>query len=140
MISVSEAYDIVLSNALDLGVESIALEDSVGRVLAEELFADRPMPPFDRVCMDGIAIAFFAYENGAREFQVESMSKAGAPQHTLEDRTKCIEIMTGAPLPMNTDTVIRYEDLEDLSGSFKVNADVFADKNNSLQRERSFPR
>ena len=60
MISVSEALNIVCNNALDLGIEHVDLSDISGRVLAEEIFADRPFPPFDRICMDGIAITYTA--------------------------------------------------------------------------------
>lgn len=129
MISVSEALNIVCNNALDLGIEHIELSDISGRVLAEEIFADRPFPPFDRVCMDGIAINYNAYSEGKREFPVEKMGKAGSPQQVLEDLEKCIEIMTGAPLPMNTNTVIRFEDLEDKHGSYLISAEVEQNKN-----------
>ena len=42
----------MLSNIDLLETETVALENSLGRVLREDLFADRPSPPFDRVTMD----------------------------------------------------------------------------------------
>jgi len=66
MKTVQEITKIILSNARDYGVETISLGQSVGRVLAEDLVADRDFPPFDRVSYDGIAIRFEDYERGQR--------------------------------------------------------------------------
>lgn len=129
MISVQDAYNIVLDNAHSLGSEQVSLIDSIGRVLTEDIIADRAVPPFDRVTMDGIAIQYDAYEDGQRIFEIEAMGPAGAPQVTLQSTNKCIEIMTGAILPIGTDTVIRYEDLEQLDNSFKINEDIIRAKN-----------
>lgn len=123
MISVEQALKLVLKTAKPLGVESIPLYKAIGRVLGEDIFADRPMPPFDRVTMDGIAISYDSFEEG-RTYPVEAIGPAGSPQLTLKDSKKCIEIMTGASLPSGTDTVIRYEDLENLEDGYKINASV----------------
>ncbi len=111
MISVKEATQIVLENALSLPDETVPLHQAVGRVLRETLEADRDFPPFDRVSMDGIAIHFEAFANGQRRFFIEKTQAAGAPQLALARTENCIEVMTGAMLPQGTDTVIRYEDL-----------------------------
>ena len=49
MISVQEAQKIVLKNRLDFGSEKIPFIKSVGRVLKEDILADRDFPPFNRV-------------------------------------------------------------------------------------------
>src|SRR5688500_16885361 len=56
MIPVSKALKIIGRAAPGLGVERIALEDSIGRVLAEAIVADSDLPPFDRSQMDGYAV------------------------------------------------------------------------------------
>jgi molybdopterin molybdotransferase len=89
----------------------ISIRDSVSRILAETVSADRDFPPFNRVAMDGIAIAANVFEKGMRIFPIESLQPAGQPQLTLRNSDHCIEVMTGAVLPAGTDTVIRYEDL-----------------------------
>lgn len=124
MISADQALQIVLDNAIELGVESLNLHSSIGRVLAEDIIADRDFPPFDRVSMDGIAINYKTYREGQRKFVVESIGPAGAPTVKLEDPQKCIEIMTGASLPVGTDTVIRFEDLSEVDTSFIINEKV----------------
>ncbi len=121
MISAKEALRIVLENTISPTIVDVDLADAVGYVLAEDIYADRPFPPFDRVCMDGIAINYSTYEQGQRLFPVESIGAAGDPQRTLSDKAQCIEIMTGAPLPIGADTIIRYEDITETDSGFTIN-------------------
>jgi len=130
MVSVSEAEKIIQDHLFSPKTEQVSLEFADGKVLAEEIKADRDLPPFDRATMDGIAISFKSFEKGQREFQIEGIQAAGQPQQTLDDEKKCFEIMTGAPLPNGTDSVIPYESIviEDiiakLSGSVEKNQNV----------------
>lgn len=112
MVSVSEATSIIESHLYQPTEEQITLQQALGRVLAESIRADRDFPPFNRVAMDGVAIQYNQLSQGQSSFQIETVAPAGVPQKTLNNKTNCIEVMTGAPLPDNTDTVIRYEDLE----------------------------
>ena len=107
-----KALSILKNYSHEFPVEELPLELCVGRVLAEDLIADRDFPPFDRVTMDGIAIAYHSYKSGQREFYIEDIAPAGTPQKHLKNSENCIEVMTGAIMPENADTVIRYEDLE----------------------------
>lgn len=120
MITVQEATRIVLDHTVSFPNEIVPLHQSLGRVLREDLVADRDFPPFDRVAMDGIAIHFAAYEKGQRLFPVAGMQAAGAPQQVLKEKGTCMEVMTGAMLPENTDTVVRYEDLEWMNGQAHI--------------------
>lgn len=112
MIRVQKALDIIKDTATQYGTESIPLTEAKGRILAEDIKADRDFPPFDRVTMDGISIHFEAYQHGKRTFPIESIAAAGAPFQKLKNKENCIESMTGAGLPAGCDTVIRYEDLD----------------------------
>lgn len=111
MLTVAEAEKIILDHRLCLGTEYVPLMQAMGRVLQEDLRADRDFPPFDRVTMDGIAIRFDRFAAGQRDFPVAGVQAAGAPRLTLNQADACMEVMTGAVLPEGTDTVIRYEDL-----------------------------
>ena len=102
-------------------IESRKLEDCIGAYLAEDLIADRDFPPFDRVTMDGIAIDYETFKKGRRSFTIESTAAAGTPQKALLDSQKCIEVMTGAIMPIDVDTVIRYEDLEIVDKTATIN-------------------
>lgn len=121
MIPFNEAFEMVMSTARGWGNETVLLENAVGRVLQQSLEADRDFPPFHRVTMDGIALRHADYEVGTRQFPIAGVATAGAPQLQLERPNHCLEVMTGAPLPSGTDTVIRYEDLSIENGVATVN-------------------
>jgi len=116
MTTVEQATEIILANAPSFGVEQVPLGQAVGRILQQEIYADRDFPPFNRVSMDGISIVFDQFKNGQRAYKIESLQAAGAAQLTLQDNGHCMEVMTGSVLPAGTDTVIRYEDLEISNG------------------------
>ena len=124
MISVQEAKNTILNSTQDFGVEEIPFIKSVGRILKEEIVADRDFPPFNRVSMDGIAIDFKLFKNGQRSFKIEGVQPAGSKQITLENQENCIEVMTGAVLPNNTNTVIRYEDVSIKNGIATIKVDT----------------
>lgn len=107
MISVKEALKIVTENAFIPNISQVPLLESLGLILAEDITADRDFPPFDRVAMDGIAI-----NQKAENFKVEATQYAGEAQKFLQNPQNCMEVMTGAVLPLGCDTVIRYEDIE----------------------------
>jgi molybdopterin molybdotransferase len=111
MISFNEARGLVLAQHLDLGIEEVPLLDALGRILAEDIRADRDFPPFNRATKDGIAIAYEAIEEGRLSFEIKGVLPAGEPTIALVEPDSCIEIMTGAVLPFETDTVVMYEDL-----------------------------
>jgi molybdopterin molybdotransferase len=115
-ISVEKAEKIILSQKIEFGTETISLQDSIGRVLAQDIKADRDLPPFNRVAMDGIAIRHEAIEKGIRTFKMKATQAAGETPIEIEAIDECIEIMTGAALPSTTDTIIRYEDIEIKNG------------------------
>jgi molybdopterin molybdotransferase len=112
MITVEEAEKIILQQATDYGAEIVPFDLALGRVLAENIVADRDLPPFNRVTMDGVAINYEAIENGVSTFRIKATQAAGDEPVDIEEHTECVEIMTGAMLPGSTNTVIRYEDLE----------------------------
>ena len=109
MISVAQALQTVLNSCHNFGIEEIPFLKSMGRILKEEIVADRDFPPFNRVSMDGISIDYQQFKNGRRVFKIEGIQAAGSRQITLKDPKNCIEVMTGAILPNHTNTVIRYE-------------------------------
>jgi molybdopterin molybdotransferase len=100
------------------------LEAAVGRVLAETVVAERDQPPFDRVTMDGIAIAFREWQAGARRFAVVGTQPAGAARLGLGGAGQCVEVMTGAMLPAGCDTVIPVERLRRSGDTVEIEADA----------------
>lgn len=112
MITYDEAFRRVMLYTKDFGEETVPLLDSTNRVLAESIHADRDFPPFNRSTKDGIAINYATFEKNGNTFNIEGVLPAGVPQQKLLDINNCFEIMTGAVLPSNTDTVVMYEDVE----------------------------
>ena len=91
-----------------LPIESLPVAHCVGAVLRENVYAERDQPPFDRVAMDGIALA--ASSAGTRRrFRVQGMQAAGDPPLALASPGHCIEVMTGAVLPAGCDAVVPVE-------------------------------
>lgn len=116
MIPVAEAERIVLSEYKNYGAEILPFMETPGRILAEDVVADRDLPPYDRVTMDGIAIRYADYEAGCRTFPIAAVQAAGDLPPERLDTDACIEIMTGAAISTEADTVIPYEHLHIAGG------------------------
>jgi len=108
MLTAAEATHAILAAVKGLESETVSLAEATGRVLAQSVKAERDQPPFDRVMMDGIAIAYAEFAEGNRSFQIQSTQAAGDPAQTLKPG-HAIEIMTGASLPADADCIIPVE-------------------------------
>ena len=128
MVSVSEATSIILNNLFTPRIMQVEVQHATGKVLAEEITADRDLPPFNRVSMDGIAIAHHQFAKGSRSFPIAGIQAAGEEQKKLLDDSFCIEVMTGAVLPSGCDTVVRYEDLEIKDSVATINTEVLTQR------------
>jgi molybdopterin molybdotransferase len=108
VLTTAEAQKAVLAAMPDFPATTIDVAGVAGRVLRQSVAAERDQPPFDRVMMDGIAIAYADYAGGTRTFPIQATQAAGDPALTLE-AGKAIEIMTGASLPENADCIVPVE-------------------------------
>ena len=109
-LSVAAAQQCVLESVTEFGAEQVKLEQSLGRVLAEEVHANRDQPPYDISAMDGYALHSADLANIPATLQIIEDIKAGdMPSKTLASG-QCARIMTGAPMPQGADAVIRVED------------------------------
>ncbi|MDC8106998.1 molybdopterin molybdotransferase MoeA [Chryseobacterium sp. PTM-20240506] len=133
MISVQQAENIISSQIRDFGTEDISYENALGRILAEDILADRDLPPFDRPTVDGIAISFKSYEKGVRNFTIKAVQAAGEAPVFIDEENNCVEIMTGAALHSSMDTVIRYEDILIKNNVANINIDVKKGQNIHLK-------
>jgi molybdopterin molybdotransferase len=133
MVSVSEASSIIQNNLWQPITEEVQLLNSMHRVLAENIFADRNFPPFDRVTMDGIAISYETLQSGQRIFPVAGIQAAGMPINKLPSPDVCMEVMTGAMLPIGADAVVKYEDLKIMDGKAEIISHAIV-KNENIHR------
>jgi len=115
----------------------VRLQDGAGRILRQEVQAERDNPPFDRVCMDGVAVAGSAVSSGTRSFRVQGTQAAGAVPMTLSDASSAIEVMTGAVLPAGTDSVIPLEEYDQADGQLTLKPEATAESWRNVQRRGS---
>ena len=116
MIFIEEALQIIIDNAQKFEIETVPLHLALGRVLAENIYADRDYPPFNRSAMDGYACR--AEDVGRINFftNIEVIYAGQFPQNRITEGT-CAKIMTGAPVPNGANAVIRIEDCDSLNFS-----------------------
>src|ERR1700685_2341994 len=105
MIDPRAAETLISEHLACLPIESLPVGQCAGAVLRENIYAERDQPPFDRVAMDGVALASEAAASGQRRFKIQATQAAGEPPLTLSSDQNCIEVMTGAVLPGGCDTV-----------------------------------
>jgi molybdopterin molybdotransferase len=113
------------------------LERCIGQILRQDIYAERDNPPFDRVCMDGIAVASHAFARGVRRFAVQATQAAGSPALTLTGEDSAIEVMTGAMLPRGTDCVIPLEEYDLREGVVSLRNEASGDAFRNVQRRGS---
>ena len=114
MISVEDALNKILDTISPLGLEKVSILDALGRVLGEDFFAGRAIPPYDNSAMDGYAICTedsrgASPESPVRLDVIEEIRAGTVPTKTIGPR-EAARIMTGAPLPLGADAVVRMED------------------------------
>ena len=109
MITVDEALNIVLDSVEALGDETVALTDAHQRILAEDLFADLDLPPFDRARMDGYALRATDAATAPVRLKVIGEIAAGASYDGELHAGEAIKIFTGAPVPGGADAVQKVE-------------------------------
>ncbi|OGT00794.1 MAG: molybdenum cofactor biosynthesis protein [Gallionellales bacterium RIFCSPLOWO2_12_FULL_59_22] len=111
-LSVLAAQQCVLESVAVFGPEPVKLEQSLGRVLAEEVRANRDQPPYDISAMDGYALRSADLTNAPATLEIIEDIKAGDMPSRALAAGQCARIMTGAPIPQGADAVIRVEDTE----------------------------
>jgi molybdopterin molybdotransferase len=105
VISVEDALEIVLRETKVLLSEEVALEEAAGRVLAEDVHADRDLPPFDRAAMDGYALRARDVARAPAALEVVGEVRAGQWPGRAVGAGEAVRIMTGAPVPEGADAV-----------------------------------
>ncbi len=120
-----EAQRIVLEATPTLGLEKISILDALGRVLGENIVAERDNPPWDNSAMDGFAVRWddikreHAIQKTVTLTVIEDVPAGKMPSKSV-GAGQAIRIMTGAPLPKGADTVLKVEDTEHTPDSVRV--------------------
>ena len=130
------AQEAIDSRVTPFPAELRPLEECIGQVLRQDVYAERDNPPFDRVCMDGIAVNSGALARGLRRFTIEATQAAGSPVLTLSHSENAVEVTTGAMLPKGTDCIIPMEEYEIAAGAAALKAvDIVGEPFRNVQRQ-----
>ena len=113
MMSVDEAVAIIAARVSAVHeVETVALGAADGRILARDLRAPLPLPPFTNSAVDGYAVrGGDLSQDGEQAFQLAGRVQAGAPAGAAIEPGQAVRIFTGAPMPDGADTVFMQEDV-----------------------------
>lgn len=120
-----DALKTVLGAVSVLGAEKVSLLDALGRVLAEDIIAERDNPPWDNSAMDGFAVRHedikqaHAVTTPTMLTVIEDVPAGKFPAKAV-GKGEAIRIMTGAPIPKGADTVLKVEDTENQPTWVKV--------------------
>src|SRR5262245_52523537 len=121
MLTPADADKLIGERLACLPIESLPLAQCAGAVLRENIYAERDAPPFDRVAMDGVALLSESVRGGTRRYRIQATQAAGDPALTLDSKTACIEVMTGAVLPAECDAVVPVEHIKTHKGEIELN-------------------
>ena len=120
-----DAQKVVLDATPILGLEKIPLVEALGRVLGEDIVAERDNPPWDNSAMDGFAVRWDdikqdqAIAKAVTLVVIEDVPAGKMPTKAVGPG-QAIRIMTGAPIPRGADTVLKVEDTEHTPDSVRV--------------------
>src|SRR2546430_2577709 len=115
VLSFDEAYEVVwercrkIAAGEDRTSEEVLLMQTLGRVLAEQISADRDFPPFARATRDGFAVRAGDLARGLTTLRVVGQVRAGDTYDLPVASGEAVEIMTGAAVPAGADAVVMVE-------------------------------
>ena len=109
LITPTEADKIISESIAPLTTETVPFAAALKRTLRQSLVADRDFPPFDRVMMDGIACR--SRDLALGPLRMQGLHPAGSPIPAALEPGHCWQIMTGATLPPDCDTIIPVEEI-----------------------------
>jgi molybdopterin molybdotransferase len=121
-LSVDEALERILARVRPLAPISVDLLDALGMTLADDVAADRDVPPFRNSAMDGYAVIALDVANAPATLRVVGEIAAGGMPARPIVRGEAMRIMTGAPLPDGADTIVRVEDTDNRTDAVTITA------------------
>lgn len=120
MIPISEAISIIKRETLTLETENVDLSKVSGRFLAEDIFADSDLPPFNRSMMDGFAVKSEDVQSVPARLKIVGESVAGKRWQGELKKGEAVRIMTGAALPIGSDSVQKVEVTKESEGFIEI--------------------
>jgi molybdenum cofactor synthesis domain-containing protein len=116
MVTINQALLIIEANLPQQKPEIVELPDSIGKVLAEDIFAPHEYPSCDISLMDGFAVKWEDVRTvlpaKSVRLKIAGASPAGNPFYGEIKNGEAVQIFTGAKLPEGADTIIPIEDCQ----------------------------
>jgi molybdopterin molybdotransferase len=112
MISVDEARAYILEGISAVETEVVSLNQALGRVLTEDVFARRTQPPSDMSAMDGFAVKATDVAVVPTVLKIVGEAPAGSAYESVVQSGEAVRIFTGAPLPEGTDCIVIQENTD----------------------------
>ncbi|MCX6229921.1 MAG: molybdopterin molybdotransferase MoeA [Bacteroidetes bacterium] len=125
MISFEEALHIVLNAAVPMPQTEIEMLKALNFVLAEDIFSDVNMPPFNKSAVDGYACRKLDFDKKLEPEIIEIIPAGKCPEFKISE-AKCAKIMTGAMLPEGADCIVMVEDTIETDNKIKFLKDYTA--------------
>ncbi|MDO8562614.1 MAG: molybdopterin molybdotransferase MoeA [Candidatus Limnocylindria bacterium] len=122
LLTVDEALERILARVAPLPARTLDLADTLGGVLAEDVVADRDVPPFRNSAMDGYAVRGEDVSTAPVRLRVTGAVAAGGLPEGRLGPGEAVRIMTGAPMPEGADTVVRVEDTREAGSAVEITA------------------
>jgi molybdopterin molybdotransferase len=120
LITTDDAAALIAAAISPLSCKEITLVEAGGRVLGKPILADRPLPPYRRATMDGIA-----FKGSFSRLKIAGLHAAGDPPPREIVAGEAWEIMTGALVPADCDSLVPYEEITiDPEGHATVHGEV----------------
>jgi molybdopterin molybdotransferase len=116
LIGPQTALGIVLKHVLPLTSKRISLKEALGHCLAEDIRADRDLPPADRSAMDGYAVRASDLSEGSRRLRLVGEVPAGSANRPKVTPGTCVRILTGGSVPPGADAVVMVEETKEADG------------------------
>ena len=121
-LSVAAACELLLAEARVTESEPVPLAECLGRVCAEPVRADAPLPGFDNSAMDGYAVRSADLADGATPLRIVGESRAGVPAAVAVGAGEAARISTGAAIPAGADAVVPVEQAREQDGAVVAEA------------------
>ncbi len=135
LITTKQALKIIYDNVRPLKVVRNSLDKALGYSLAEDIRADRDLPPTNRSAMDGYAVRAKNLTKPPRELRLVGEVAAGSAVKPKVTAGGCVRILTGAPVPATADAVVKLEETTESDGVVKFHSTIKAGTNIRLRGE-----
>ena len=110
-VTMNEAINIILSNTTNRFSKSITLDEAVGEVLAQDIYAKYDIPKFAKSAIDGYTFAYDTIDSYPATLKIIGESRAGVDNDIVVKDKEAVFTMTGALVPKGADTAVRVEDV-----------------------------